>query len=265
VPERANSISRVTPELPVTGDQRELDASRRRLVVDGIAMAASAVGFGFVFGLSARAAGLTPVDASAMSLFVFAGASQFAAVGYVASGFGWIGIIVLTALINARHFLYSAAIAPYLSDERRVTRAAMAHVLTDEAFALSIAHFNRIGRGDRRAYWIASVGIMFIPWNLASVAGVLVGGAIPDPNRFGLDVIFPAAMAGIAVALISGRRELVAALAGIMIGIALGLAFDPAVGVVAGGLLGPIIAMFAVRTPPAADDEPPLILIAGVD
>ena len=228
-------------------------------------MAASAVGFGFVFGLSARAAGLTPVDASAMSLFVFAGASQFAAVGYVASGFGWIGIIVLTALINARHFLYSAAIAPYLSDERPITRAAMAHVLTDEAFALSIAHFNRIGRGDRRAYWIASVAIMFIPWNLASVAGVLVGGAIPDPNRYGLDIIFPAAMAGIAVALISGRRELVAALAGIVIGIALGLAFDPAVGVVAGGLLGPIIAMFAVRTPPASDDESPLILIAGGD
>ena len=60
------------------------------MVLDGLAMTMSAVGFGFVFGLSARAAGLTPVDASAMSLFVFAGASQFAAVGYVASGFGWL-------------------------------------------------------------------------------------------------------------------------------------------------------------------------------
>ena len=70
-------------------------------------------------------------------------------------------------------------------------------------------------------------------------------------------------MAGIAVALIAGRRELVAALSGIVIGIALGLAFDPAIGIVGGGLFGPIVAMVAVRTPPAADDEPPLILIAA--
>src|SRR3954447_5005368 len=185
--------------MPVVADQREVDASRRRLVVDGIAMAASAVGFGFVFGLSARAAGFTPVDASAMSLFVFAGASQFAAIGYAASGFGWIGIVVLTALINARHFLYSAAIAPYLADERPQTRAVMAHLLTDEAFALSIGHFQRIGRGDRRRYWLARGVSTFISWNLPSLAGGLSGGAIPDPNRFGLDVIFPAAMAGIAV------------------------------------------------------------------
>src|SRR3954447_22511953 len=115
--------------MPELDSDALLRASRRRLLADGAAMTLSAVGFGFVFGLSARAAGLTPVDASAMSVFVFAGASQFAAVGYVASGFGWLGIIVLTALINARHFLYSAAIAPYFAEERPVTRAVMAHVL----------------------------------------------------------------------------------------------------------------------------------------
>lgn len=225
-------------------------------MTDGLAMSASAIGFGFVFGLTARAAGLTPVDASAMSIFVFAGASQFAAVGYVASGSSWLAILVLTALINARHFLYSAAIAPYLANERRSTRVLMAHVLTDEAFALSIAHFDRIGRGDRRGFWVASVLIMFIPWNLASLAGVLVGGAIPDPQRFGLDIIFPAAMAGIAVSLVAGRRELVAALAGVVIGISVGLAFDPAVGVVCGGLFGPIVAIVAVRRPASDTDLP---------
>ena len=232
-------------------DDADLRASRRKLVLDGLGMSLSAVGFGFVFGLSARAAGLTPVDASAMSLFVFAGASQFAAVGYVASGFGWLAIVLLTALVNARHFLYSAAIAPYFQGERPATKAAMAFVLTDEAFAMSIAHFNRIGRGDRRGYWLAAVVMMFIPWNLASLAGVLVGGAIPDPTRFGLDVIFPAAMAGIAVALIAGRRELVAAIAGAVIGVALGLAFDPAIGIICGGLFGPLVAMATVRRPSA--------------
>lgn len=237
-----------------------LRESRRKLIVDGLGMSLSAIGFGFVFGLSARAAGLTPVDASSMSLFVFAGASQFAAVGYVASGFGWIGIVLLTALLNSRHFLYSAAIAPYFSRERIPTKVAMAHVLTDEAFALSISHFQRIGRGDRRGYWIAAVLIMFIPWNLASLAGVLVGGAILDPNRFGLDIIFPAAMAGIAVGLIAGRRDLVAAISGAVIGIALGIAVDPAIGIIGGGLFGPVVAMVAVRASPADAELPPTVV-----
>jgi predicted branched-subunit amino acid permease len=141
----------------------------------------------------------------------------------------------------------------------------MAHVLTDEAFALSIAHFQRIGRGDRRGYWIAAVLIMFIPWNLASLAGVLVGGAIPDPRRFGLDVIFPAAMAGIAIALIVSRRDLVAAICGAIIGVAVGVAFDPALGIVAGGLLGPLVAMVAVRKPRDDEELTPPIMIGPPD
>ena len=50
----------------------------------------------------------------------------------------------------------------------------MAHVLTDEAFALSAAHFQRIGRVDIPGYWIAAVLLVFIPWNLAAIAGVLL-------------------------------------------------------------------------------------------
>ena len=61
-------------------------ASRRRLATDAVGIAVSAVGFGFVYGLSAREAGFSPIEAMAMSVIVFAGAAQFAAVGYVASG-----------------------------------------------------------------------------------------------------------------------------------------------------------------------------------
>lgn len=125
-----------------------------------------------------------------MSTIVFAGAAQFAAVGYVVSGLAWPGIILLTALLNARHLLYSAALAPWLRDVPRLRRALMAHLLTDEAFALSIAHFERIGRVDERGYWIAAVASTFIPWNLATLAGVTIGAQIPEPTRLGLDIVF---------------------------------------------------------------------------
>jgi len=123
-------------------------ASRRRLVLDGLGIIATAAGFGLVYGLSARAAGFSPLEASAMSVIVFAGAAQFAAVGYVLGGFSWFAVVLLTEFLNARHLLYSEALSPYLADRPRPLRAIMAHLLTDEAFALSIAHFRRLGRAD---------------------------------------------------------------------------------------------------------------------
>ena len=231
----------------------DLAASRRRLVVDGLGIVAAVAGFGFVYGLAARSAGFSILDAVAMSTLVFAGSAQFAAVGYVVGGFPWAGVVVLTAFLNARHLLYGTALSPYLGDRPRPLRALMAHVLTDEAFALSIAHFRRIGRVDMPGYWWAALGTTFVPWNIATIAGVAVGGAIPDPARLGLDVVFPAAMGGLAISLIAGRRELVAALVGAIVGVAVSLAWDPAAGILAGGLVGPLVGL---AVPPSASDHP---------
>lgn len=230
----------------VTAPVMDIADSRRQLLRDSLGIMVSAGGFGLVYGLSARAAGFSPIEAGAMSLFLFAGASQFVAIGYVLGGFSWLAILALTAFINARHFLYGAALAPYLSHVPRVQRALMAQVLTDEAFALAIAHFRRLGRGDVRGYWTGAIVSTFIPWNLATWVGVTVGGSIPDPNQFGLDVIFPAAMGGLAVGLITGRRELVAALSAAVIAVGVAMAWDPAAGIIGGGVIGPLIGM-AIR------------------
>ncbi len=212
----------------------------------------SAIGFGFVYGLSAREAGFSVIEAMAMSTIVFAGAAQFAAVGYVASGLAWPGIVVLTALLNARHLLYSAALAPWLRDVPTGRRAVMAHILTDESFALSISHFRRLRRPDERGYWMAAIGAIFVPWNLATLTGVVLGAQIPEPARLGIDIIFPAAMIGLAVGLVTGRRELVAAIVGSGIAVVVALAVSPPVGIVTGGVVGPL---FGLLVPTAAAME----------
>lgn len=212
-------------------------------MLDSAGIAVSAIGFGFVFGLAARNAGYSPVEASAMSVLGFAGAAQFAAVGYVSAGLPWLPIVVLTFFLNARHLLYSASLAPRLRGVPFIQRAAMAYVLTDEAFALAAAHFHRLGRVDIPGYWIGAILGLFIPWNLATLAGVLLGGAIPDPSVYGLDIVFPAAIAGLAVGLTTGRRELAAAGAGASIGVVLSLAIGPAIGIIGGGLIGPLVGM----------------------
>jgi 4-azaleucine resistance transporter AzlC len=221
----------------------DLRAARRRLLLDSAGIAASAIGFALVFGLAARDAGYSLLEACAMSVIAFAGAAQFAAVGYVAAGLPWLPIIVLTFFLNARHLLYSASLAPRLRHVSFLQRAAMAHVLTDEAFALAATHFHRIGRVDVPGYWIAAVLAVFIPWNLATIAGYLLGSAIPDPAVLGLDIVFPAAMAGLAVGLMTGRREIVAAGAGAAIGVVASLLQGPSVGIVVGGLVGPLVGM----------------------
>ena len=67
----------------------------------------------------------------------------------------------------------------------RRERAAMAHVLTDEAFALSLVHFRRLGFADRRGYWLAAIGGVFIPWNLATLVGYLGGAGDPGSRGAG--------------------------------------------------------------------------------
>jgi hypothetical protein len=84
---------------------------------------------------------------------------------------------------------------------------------------------------------------------------VTIGGSIPEPARLGLDVIFPAAMGGLAVGLVTGRRELAAAIAGAALGVGVAVAWDPAAGIIAGGVLGPALGM-AVR--PRAGEHGPV-------
>jgi predicted branched-subunit amino acid permease len=241
-----------------------LPEARRRLVMDGLGIIVSALGFGFVYGLAARTdAGFSPIDVMAMSVFVFAGAAQFAAVGWVASGVPWAVIGVLTGLLNARHILYSAALAPWFRGRPVAERAVAAHVLTDEAFALSIAHFRRLGRFDAFGYWFAAIGVTFIPWFFATLAGVMLGEAIVDPERLGIDVIFPAAMIGLAVGLITGRRELVAAIVGAVVGVGVSLTVSTTVGVIAGGVVGPVVGLLVPRA--AARETAPIGSEASAD
>ena len=208
-----------------------LREARRRLAVDMLGIMVSAGAFGFVFGLSAAQRGhYSLVEAIAMSTILFAGAAQFAGVSLVATGTPWPAIVLLTGLLNIRHLLYSAALAPWFQSVPRVKRLVAAHLLTDEAFALSLAHFRRLGRMDLGGYFIAAIVSTFIPWNLATIAGFLGGQLIESPERYGIDVVFPAAMAGLAVGLVTGRREIVAAGAGVAIGVAVALAWDPRVG-----------------------------------
>ena len=234
------------PQDSTGSSNEDIGAARRDLVLASLGFAASGVGFGLVYGLAAREAGFSVIEATSMSVFVLAGAAQFAAVGLIADSAGWPSIVLLTALLNARHLLYSAAMAPWLGGRSRLERAAMAHVLTDETFALSLAHFQRLGRVDVVGFWLAA-GFDSLSWPVFTAVGVIGGQLIPDPARLGLDVVFPAAMGGLAVKLATDRPAIAAAVAGAVLAVVGGIVVGPAISIVVAGLLAPVIGLLIER------------------
>jgi 4-azaleucine resistance transporter AzlC len=225
--------------------------SRRQLLVDALAIAAYALPVGLVYGLLTLQAHFSLPDVVASCLVVLAGGAQFAAAGLVKDHAPWAAIAGVTLLVNARHLLYSASIAPYTAKRPWRERAVMAHFLTDETFALALAHFRRIGRFDARGYWIGALAIL-IPWTVGSVLGFVAAGAV-DTTRLGLDVAFPAAMAGLSLGMVSGRRDVAAAAGAVLVAVPVGLLAGTSVGLVAGAVIGPLIGLAV----PARPGEPP--------
>ena len=229
--------------------------SRRQLAGDALAIAAYALPVGLVYGLLALKAHFSLADVVVSCLVVLAGGAQFAAAGLVKDHAPWVAIAGVTLLVNARHLLYSASIAPYAAKRPWLERAVMAHFLTDETFALSLAHFRRIGRFDARGYWIGAM-VILVPWTVGSAVGFLAAGAV-DTTRLGLDVAFPAAMAGLSLGMVSGRRDIAAAAGAVLVAVPVGLLAGTSVGLVAGAVVGPLIGLAVPAKPgqPVASAE----------
>jgi 4-azaleucine resistance transporter AzlC len=179
--------------------------------------------FGAIYAVSALAAGLTPAQTLAMSLLVFAGASQFTAAGLFAAGAAPTAIIITTLIINARHALLAASLAPFVRRARPGLKALLAFQLTDESYAVGMRRF-LAGQGSL-AYQFGSNISLYTIWQCSTAAGMLLGAMIPDPAAYGLDLVFPLTFIGLLVPLLRDRVSgLVAALAGALtLGAALAL------------------------------------------
>ncbi len=163
------------------------------------------VPFGAAYAVSARAAGIGPFETQLMSLLVFAGGAQFAAVGLVAAGAGPWTLVSTTLLVNLRHVLYGVVVGA-TTPLRGGHRWLAAHLLTDEVFGVHIAQ----GRG--RAGFLMGAGVsLYLVWNLATLAGSLLAHAMPDPGAIGLDIVFPLAFLALLVPLLRDRPAVLVA------------------------------------------------------
>jgi 4-azaleucine resistance transporter AzlC len=161
----------------------------RALVRDVAAILLAVVFVGMSYGAIAVASGMPGWAVATMSVAVFAGGSQFLVVGMFALG-NPVAAIVGGLLLNARHLPYGLAIADALAGSwgRRLVGS---HLLIDESVAFALAQPDLVRR--RSAYWLTGVSL-FVTWQTGTLLGIWVGSAVGDPNRFGLDAAFPAAL-----------------------------------------------------------------------
>ncbi len=182
--------------------------------------------FGLVAGVTPVANGLGIGTAVAFSAVVFAGASQLAAIEVLADG-GPALVAALTAwTINLRMLLYSASLAPYFAHERLGRRMLVAYGLTDQAYALSITRWAPEVPGDpsiasrrrRLAFYAGAGATLWVAWQTSTVAGALVGGAVPDsvPLEFAVPLVFLVLL----VPVLDRRPAVVAAVVGGLVTVA---------------------------------------------
>ncbi len=173
--------------------------------------------YGVSFGVLAVGAGLSVAQACAMSLLVFTGGSQFAAVGVVGAGGGAVAAVGGVLLLAVRNAAYGLSLATLLRGSR-LRRALASHLVIDESTAMARAEAGP--DAARGAFWLTGLSVLAL-WNLGTLAGALAGGGLGDPARYGLDAMFPAAFLALLAPQLRQRDAPAVALAGALIAVAL--------------------------------------------
>ncbi|HEV3106527.1 MAG TPA: AzlC family ABC transporter permease [Trinickia sp.] len=175
-------------------------------------MMVGAAPFGMIFGTLVTSGPLHLWHGQLMSLAVFAGSAQFIALGLIAGHAGMALILATTFIVNLRHMLYSATLAPYVARLPTRWRLALAGLLTDEVFAVAYAHYRHAPPGAIGPHYFFGSGVaMYVNWQIWTLVGLLFGATFPRLQSLGLDFAMVATFIAIVVPQLVALRFIAAA------------------------------------------------------
>jgi 4-azaleucine resistance transporter AzlC len=209
--------------------------STREILQAAAPIALAVFVFGISFGVLAVAAHLPGWAAVLMSVLVFAGSAQFAALGVITAGGSILTAIFAGALLNLRYIATGIAVARSLPGGR-LTRALLAQLVVDENYALAVAA-GEPGRPERRTLLLVGATLYSV-WVLGTLIGVLLGPVLGDPKRLGLDAAFPALFVALLWPMLSGRHARRCALGGAAIALLLAPFTPPGVPLAGAAIVG---------------------------
>lgn len=206
--------------------------------------------YGVSFGVLGVAGGLSVAQTCATSLLMFTGGSQFALVSVLGAGGSMAAAVSSAWLLGARNAAYGFAVAGLFRREPLLRRLVASQLVIDESTAMARAQST--AAAARGAFWFTGV-TLFICWNSGTLAGALLGSALGDPARLGLDAMFPAAFLALLAPQLRQPGAVRAATLGMLIALALIPVAPPGVPVLAAGLGVPA----AMRNSPGTAALPP--------
>ena len=161
-------------------------------------LALGVIPFGMIYGVVALGAGLSQAAAQGMSSIIFAGSAQFISAQLFGLSAPAIIVVMTVAVVNLRHVLYSASLAPYVQALPARWKWLLAYLLTDEAYAVTITRYNQPD-GSRQKHWffLASGLLLWATWQASTAAGIFLGAAVP--TSWSLDFTLALTFIGIVV------------------------------------------------------------------
>lgn len=163
----------------------------QQAIIDTIPIMIGVIPFGITCGIMGITAGLQSWEVIFMSLLVFAGASQFVAIGMLGAGISSWGLIVFTTLlINLRHLLMGASLYTYLNKLPIHLQGLISFTMVDESYALTSSRLEKVGYSHY--YQLGSSVALYLVWSISTFVGVYFANYIPNPLEWGLDFAIPA-------------------------------------------------------------------------
>ncbi len=169
------------------------------------------VPFGVIFGALAVSAGIPALEAQSFSLFIFAGSAQFIAVSLIAGAASPFLIILTILVVNLRHLLYSASLAPYVYHLSKLWKIPLSWLLTDEAFIVASARYRKGGPEFAHWYFLGTGLTLWAAWQLSTFLGIALGALIPP--GIGLDFALPLTFMALILPTLTDRPAWAAAFA----------------------------------------------------
>jgi 4-azaleucine resistance transporter AzlC len=199
--------------------------------------------FGLIYGALALNAGLSNAAAQLMSSIVFAGSSQFITAQLVHEATPGLVIVLTIAVVNLRHMLYSASLAPYISSLPMRWKALLSYLLTDEAYAATVIHYENEGVTPFGHWFFLGAGFsLWFTWQASTAVGIFLGAAIPE--SWSLDFALPLTFIAMVVPVLKNQPAIAASLSAGMVALIayplpyrLGLILAALVGIAIGTVL----------------------------
>lgn len=203
--------------------------------------------FGLIFGALAVNALIAVPAAQGMSSIIFAGSSQFIAAQMMGTGASGLVIILVVFVVNLRHALYSASVAPHVRHLAPGWKFLLAYLLTDEAYAVTITHYNQEGDPANKHWYFLGAGLtLWTAWQVSTAIGIFIGAQLPQDWPLGF--VLPLTFIALVVPALKDKASVAAAVTAALVGV-LTFGFPFKIGLLTAAFIGILTGLLVEGSP----------------